>query len=182
LLVGAGTQQATDAVVVMGGGAGETGDAGIGYIEKSVRASQLVKEGQAPVMLILSGATLFIEEGRLMRGVALEEGIPEQNILLENRGGGTREMIGRAAEIARQKNWRGVTLVTSPYHMGRALAVWKQAAPEIPVQSESKGESRFYNYRSGERWWQRRAPSPLQIWGVCKEAMTRVYYRIRGWV
>ena len=170
-----------DAVVVIGGGAGETGDAGVGYIEKSIRASRLVKEGQASVMLILSGATLFIEEGRLMRGVALEEGIPEREILLENLGGGTREMIRRAVEIARSKGWRSVTLVASPYHMARALRVWKKEAPAIPVQAEPHGESRFYDYQEGEKWWHRKRPSLVQIWGITKELVTRIYYRARRW-
>jgi len=140
-----------------------------------------LKEGQASVMLILSGATLLIEEGRLMRGVALEEGIPEPSILMENRGGGTRDMIGRAAEVARQRNWRGVTLVTSPYHMARALGVWKKEAPEVSVQAEPQGDSRFYDYQGGEKWWQRKAPTWAQILGICKEGITRIYYRVKGW-
>jgi len=175
-------RQNSDAVIVIGGGAGEMGVAGIGYIDKSLRASQLLKNDRAPVMLILSGETLYIEEGRLMRGVALEEGIPENKILLENRGGGTRKMIGRAVEIAREHKWQCVTLVTSPYHMGRALAVWKNEAPEMVVQAEPQRDSLFYNYQNGQKWWQRQRPSFPQIWGIFKEAITRFYYRLRGWM
>ena len=181
LLVPFGENTTTDAVVVIGGGAGETGDAGVGYIEKSIRASQLVKEGKAPFILILSGATLFIEEGRLMRGVALEEGVPDQGILLENRGGSTREMIRLAVELAYAKNWKKITLVTSPYHMKRAIGVWKKQTPAISVQPEPRGGSRFYEYQPGTKWWQRNRPSPNQIWGILKESLTMLYYKIRGW-
>lgn len=117
-----------------------------------------------------------------MRGVALEEGIPEQNILLENQGGGTREMISRAAEIAKKKNWREVILVTSPYHMGRALAVWQKEVPDISVRAEPNGASLFYNYQNGKKWWQRKRPSLVQILGIGKEVITRLYYHAKRWV
>ena len=182
LLVPPGPPAKSDAVVAIGGGAGETGAAGTGYVERASRAAGVVRERKASRLLILSGGTVYLDEGRLMRGVALEEGIPADAILLDNGGGGTRGMLRRAVDLARKEKWKDVILVTSPYHAGRAVRVWGKMAPDIRIRVEPQAISSFYGYQPETPWWKRAGPSWGQIRGIFQEAVTRLYYRLQGWI
>lgn len=81
----------------------------------------LWKKGLAP-RLILTGGTGVgdtISEAAVGRNYALEQGVPDSAILLENRGTTTSQSLEAVAGIVRQLPSSEVILVSDPFHMLR---------------------------------------------------------------
>ncbi len=51
--------------------------------------------------------------------------------------------------ILREKQWRRILLVSSPYHMRRAQLVWQKVAPEIVVTPTPPQNTQFYEHTVG---------------------------------
>jgi uncharacterized SAM-binding protein YcdF (DUF218 family) len=77
-------------------------------------------------------------------------------------------------EILRREGWRRVLLVSSPYHMRRALLTWRAVAPDIEVFPSPVPESQFYAHERGA--------SLSQIGGIVWEYAALGYYWYRGWL
>jgi uncharacterized SAM-binding protein YcdF (DUF218 family) len=67
-----------------------------------------------------------------------------------------------------------VLLVSSPYHMRRALLTWHRAAPEIAVIPTPPAQSQFYEHSRGA--------SVDQIRGIAWEYLAIIEYWGRGWL
>ena len=97
------------------------------------------KAGRAKKILMCGGKLRDFPGGRYseaehMQKAALELGVPEENIILENSSQDTVENILFALiELQRNfwlKNIRSVLLVTTAYHMRRSLAIARYLCPE----------------------------------------------------
>lgn len=172
-------KESAEAVVVFGGGAGEGGVAGNGYIERTLHGVKLIRQQRARELILASGENFVIPEAKLMRGVALEAGLPLETIHLENGGGGTREMAQAAGKIMRDHGWHTALIVTSPYHERRAMEAWRVANPELRAIPSRVPASQFYDYQEGTAWYQKGRPKFHQIKGWLQELVTLVYYRFR---
>jgi uncharacterized SAM-binding protein YcdF (DUF218 family) len=67
-----------------------------------------------------------------------------------------------------------VLLVSSPYHMERALLVWHKQAPEVEVIPTPAEQSQFYDHTRGA--------SLEQLRGVVQEYVAIFAYWRRGWL
>ena len=65
-------------------------------------------------------------------------------------------------------------LVTSPYHMRRALLVWHKLAPDVRVIPTPPLKSQFYDHSRGA--------SLEQVSAIAHEYLALVVYRFRGWL
>lgn len=171
-----------EAIVVLGGGAGEGGEAGNGYIERTLHGVELVRKKRGQAVVLASGETFVMPEVKLMRGVALEAGLSPEVILVAGQGGGTWEMEKEAGEILRANGWKKTLLVSSPYHGIRALKTWRRANPDLPATFSSPPSSTFYNYQQGIAWYQRKKPTLKQLGALGKEWLTYAYYKVRGYL
>ena len=108
-----------------------------------------------------------------MKAVAMANGVPDDAIVLEQEAASTYENVERTRRILNQHGWRHVLLVSSPYHMRRALLTWKKVAPEIVVAA-TPSESQFYAHRLGA--------SPDQIRAILHEYGGIIQYWRRGWI
>lgn len=165
-----------DAIVVFAGGVGETGKAGGGggYQERVKQAVDLYEQGWAPVMIFSSGYTFVFHETQVMRGIAVELGVPEEAVLLESHAANTVDNVQRVAAMLEQRGWRRLLLVSSPYHMRRATLVFRKLAPQIAVTPTPVPESRFYAHGQGA--------SPRQIRAILHEYAAIAYYWWKGWM
>ena len=78
-----------------------------------------------------------------MRDIAIAQGIPPDRIELEPRARNTYENVMYVQGMLRERNWRNVLLVSSPYHMRRAMMVWKKVARANELVSrETAGSGR----------------------------------------
>jgi uncharacterized SAM-binding protein YcdF (DUF218 family)/glycosyltransferase involved in cell wall biosynthesis len=163
-----------DAIVVFAGGVGESGKAGGGTQERVQRAIEVYKAGHAGHLILSSGYIYSFPEAEAMRSAALDQGVPPANILLEQRSTDTYENVAFVNDILRQRRWSSVLLVTSPYHMRRAMLVWRKVAPEVRVVPAPPLRSQFYDHGRGA--------SLEQIRAVVHEYLAMVAYWWRGWI
>jgi uncharacterized SAM-binding protein YcdF (DUF218 family) len=165
---------AADAIVVFAGGVGESGKAGGGAQERIARAVDLFKSGYAPVMILSSGYVYSFKEAEVMRALAVDQGVPASAIVLERRAANTYQNVTFVDEILREHGWRRVLLVSSPYHMRRALLVWHKQAPEVTVLPSPVAQSQFYEHTRGA--------TLEQVRGILQEYVAILAYWRRGWI
>lgn len=170
----------SDAIVLLAGGAGEAGIVERSHEERIRRAVELYKAGFAPRILLCSGERKHFMELDVMKGIALAHGVPAADILVEERGGGTRTMVQDAVRRARDGGWRSVLLVSSSYHMRRAVMTWRKAAPELSVIAAPVEMPRFYRPRV--RVWPWVGVTSPQLRGIAQEVLGLMWYWSRGWV
>ena len=133
-----------DAIVVLGGD-------WKGRIQKGI---QLYKDGFAPTLVVTGGMLIAPDrtQADYLAEVARRAGVPETAIVREGRANSTWEDATFTLELARQRGWRRVLLVTSDWHSRRAVMVFRRVYGEagIEVISVPSVEWRFDTYR----WWQ----------------------------
>jgi uncharacterized SAM-binding protein YcdF (DUF218 family)/glycosyltransferase involved in cell wall biosynthesis len=163
-----------DAIVVFAGGVGESGEAGGGYQERVKQAVDLYRAGYAPRIIFSSGFVFAFQEAEVMRALAIDNGVPAHAILLETKAANTHDNVRLSHEILREHGWQRVLLVSSPYHMRRALMTWRRQAPEVEVTATPVPASQFYAHERGA--------SVQQIRGLAQEVAAIVAYWWRGWI
>jgi uncharacterized SAM-binding protein YcdF (DUF218 family)/glycosyltransferase involved in cell wall biosynthesis len=163
-----------DAIVVFAGGVGESGEAGGGYQERVKQAVDLYRAGYAPRMIFSSGFVFAFQEAEVMKSLAVANGVPASAITLETQAVNTRDNVVQSEQILHERGWRSILLVSSPYHMRRALLTWRRAAPDIEVTPTPVPQSQFYAHGRGA--------SLEQIRGLVQEYAAIVYYWWNGWI
>lgn len=166
--------QRADAVVVFAGGVGESGRAGGGAQERLKQAVDLYQAGYAPALVLSSGYVYSYKEAEVMRALAIDQGVPPDRIVLELRATNTRENVTYTTAILRERNWRTILLVSSPYHMRRASLVWHQAAPDVTVVPVPPPQAQFYDHTIGA--------TLEQVRGILQEYAAIAVYWWRGWI
>jgi uncharacterized SAM-binding protein YcdF (DUF218 family) len=161
-----------DAIVVFAGGVGESGRAGGGYQERVKQAVDLYNQRFAPRMLFVSGFVFAFHETEVMRSLAIANDVPPAAIELESRADNTATFVRRSVDRAREHGWRRVLLVSSPYHMRRALLTWRRAAPDIDVIAAPVPVSQFYAHERGA--------TLEQIRGIAQEYAAIAWYWWKG--
>jgi uncharacterized SAM-binding protein YcdF (DUF218 family)/glycosyltransferase involved in cell wall biosynthesis len=163
-----------DAIVVFAGGVGESGKAGGGAQERLKQAVDLYKTGYAQYLILSSGYVYSFHEAEAMRALAVDQGIPAGSIVLETHSTNTYQNVQFVNEILKDHHWRRILLVSSPYHMRRALMVWWKQAPEVHVVPTPVPVSQFYDHTRGA--------TLEQVRGILQEYLAIFGYRRRGWL
>lgn len=157
-----------DAIVVFAGGVGETGQAGGGVQERISQAISLYQDGIAPRMIISSGFVFAQREAQVMKTIAMTNGVPGDAITLEEKAKNTYDNVVLTRDILASHGWRRIALVSSPYHMRRALLTWRKVAPDVEVIATPPSSSLFYTHSRGANF--------EQIRGLLQEYAAIVYY------
>jgi uncharacterized SAM-binding protein YcdF (DUF218 family) len=163
-----------DAIVVFAGGVGESGKAGGGAQERLKQAVDLYKAGYAPYLVLSSGYVYSFHEAEAMRTLAVDQGIPPGSIVLEVRATNTYQNVRFVDEILRDHSWQRILLVSSPYHMRRALMVWWKQSPGVDVVPAPVPVSQFYDHTRGA--------TLEQVRGILQEYFAIFAYWRRGWL
>jgi uncharacterized SAM-binding protein YcdF (DUF218 family)/glycosyltransferase involved in cell wall biosynthesis len=163
-----------DAIVVFAGGVGENGKAGGGTPERVNEAVALYQAGYAPYLVFSSGYAYSFKEAESMRDSAVAQGVPASAIVLEQRATNTHENVVFTDEILRDHKSKSILLVSSPYHMRRAIGVWHKLAPDITVTPTPPPRSQFYDHTRGATLEQLRS--------ILYEYLAIFGYWRRGWI
>lgn len=166
----------SDAIVVFAGGAGESGKAGQGYEERVYRAVELYKQGYADKLIFSSGYAYFLEEARVMKAVAVSLGVSEDAIILEDKANSTYKNVLFTKEILDKRKMNSILLVSSPYHMRRAVLVFKKIAKGIKVTPSPVLESVFYAPPDNVG----KTITASQIRAITHEYLGILYYWLKG--
>ncbi|MEZ5503136.1 MAG: YdcF family protein [Halioglobus sp.] len=126
-----------DAIVLLGGAM--RGDTHMGtladlnsHADRLVHAAALYRAGKAPVILLTGGAPEGARpEAQQMKDILAVMGIPAKHLLLENQSRDTHDNAVNSARILKSRGMQRILLVTSAYHMRRALALFQAQGLEV---------------------------------------------------
>ena len=166
--------RSADAIVVVAGGVGESGKAGAGYQERVKRGIDLYRAGHAQRLVFSSGYVGAFPEAAMMRDLAVSRGVPASAVILETRASNTYENVVEVRRLLQEQGWRTILLVSSPYHMRRAVLTWRSVAPGVSVVAVPVEKSEFYAHDRGA--------SLEQIDGIVREYVAIAVYWWRGWI
>lgn len=138
-----GADEAIDAVIVLGSPPAEPGVPGAA-IERRLGHGLAVLESRGAAHLVLSGGIVGAPpaEAEIMRALAIERGIAEARIIVEDQAKNTFENALYTGLIMRQHGWRRVVVVTDAFHMPRALYVYRRLGLRVrgdPVRARPSG-------------------------------------------
>jgi uncharacterized SAM-binding protein YcdF (DUF218 family) len=144
---------AFDAIAVLGCRLGEHGRL-LGTARRRVEhAARIFRDGAAPVVIASGGKVWFgVSEAEAFGAVLIDLGVPAESVLRERRSLTTRGNARYVAELSHERGFRKVGIVTSDWHMPRALAAFArfgiavEACP-APTPDASLG-GRLYRYAS----------------------------------
>lgn len=140
-----------DAIVCLAGGRGRiaaAGDLWYRYFEQSKSPG-----GRKPPILYISGmgplSDWSVFRAQLRRGVS--EVIKPESVVLETESSNTDENAQWLDRYARERGWKRILLITSGYHMRRALHIFehvvnksgRQDAPKIRIETFSFHQEPF---------------------------------------
>lgn len=142
-----------DAIVVLGAPLRPDGSVGE-VLEERVRAGvALWRAGVAPLVIVAGGRTrgAVRAESEAMAEVALGLGLAADALLLESQSQTTYENALRVAEILIERGLRRTVVVTTPFHLRRAVRWFRRAGLEAEgwVIADSV---QFRDGRRGLRW------------------------------
>ena len=144
-----------DVIVVLGGGSladvplpqGWSGQVTDGPAQRLLGAYVLHRRSGLPV--IVSGGEVFRGNGaeaQIMRDVLVSLGMTPMQVVAEAKSLNTQQNAAYTAEILRQKGWQRPLLVTSAFHMRRAVEEFRRAG--VAVTPYPAG----YNVMHGNYW------------------------------
>ncbi len=120
-----------DAAIVLGAGLQRNAPSPV-FKERIHHGVWLYENGYADKLVFTGGRgeNSTYSDARVAARYAVSRGVPEEDILLEERSRITRENIAYAAEILRKNGMRNAILVSDPLHMKRAMAVARENGME----------------------------------------------------
>jgi len=166
--------QRVDAIVVFGGGVGETGSPGKSTIERARHAAKLYKEGYARKIIFSSGYTYIHNDAENMKLLAISMGVPAYDIVLEQKANSTHENVLFSKDVLNKNRWNSIILVSSPYNMRRTSLVFNSWANNIKVFYVPVEKSEFYDRNYGVRL--------TQIKAIMHEYIGIIYYFLKGYI
>lgn len=145
----------SDVIIVLGA---QVKDDGTPSVALERRLTAALETYQADPQTIIccgaQGANEPAAEGDVMRAWLLERGVKEEDAIAETKSFNTRENLGYAKEIMEERGLSQALVVTSDYHVARALALCRQVGiPATGKGSPSKPEYFVKNHiREGLSW------------------------------
>lgn len=137
-----------DAIVILGGGVYSWASFSEDSSNRLFTGYMVYRKTKLPV--IVSGGTIDgkISESRAMAAMLKEFGVENSKIIEENKSRDTAQNALYVAEICKEKSFKKVILVTSAYHMKRAVKRFRQTGLEVlPYPADFK-QSNHYNIYS----------------------------------
>ncbi len=147
-----GELQKTDAIVVISGGETKA---------RTREGVDLYFQKYAP-KIIFSGAAedqdeSGISNAQMMASIAIELGVSEDDMILEETSETTFENAQGVQKILQQNDWNSIILVTSPYHQKRAYFSFKKVIGEdFVIINRSATDSTWRKngwWRAGDGWY-----------------------------
>ncbi len=154
------TRENYDAIVVLGAQVKPDGQLSLQLTWRMDEAYALWEK--QPCLIVTCGAQGANEpapEGQVMKEYLMAKGVPEEQILVDGTSFNTRQNLRNAARLLESAGAKQVMIVTSDYHLPRAMAL----AQDMGLSSSGKGSP-----TKAEYWlknYTREALSWLKYWG-----------------
>ena len=174
-----------DAIVLLGGAM--RGDVHMGTLadlnqqaDRLVHATALYKAGKAPLVLITGGAAKGDRpEAEQISDILAVMGVPRGDMLLERRSRDTHDNAVNSALLLKAKNMQRILLVTSSWHMRRAVPLFEaQGLEVVPAPTDFQ---RVIG-KSSVPGWLPSAGDLMRTTYALHEIIGYHVYRYRGWI
>ncbi len=132
-----------DMIVAVSGGETE---------QRTMEAVKLYKKGMADTILFSGAAEdkSGPSNAAAMKSIAVAEGVPAKNILIEEESANTEQNALFSSKIIKDQKATSIILVTSPYHQKRASLNFKEVlGPGVEIINHSATDS---SWRKSS-WW-----------------------------
>jgi uncharacterized SAM-binding protein YcdF (DUF218 family) len=150
-----------DAVFVFGGMLGLRDHRGSGIewneaAERFDRAVELYKAGRARMLVLSGGPERYHgapDEGELLKSKATALGVPDAAIVVTHETVNTEEEAHAIISLVALQGWKRVLIVTSAYHMPRAMRLSDDCLAElipVPVAYETPDPKTAWAYKRPE--------------------------------
>ncbi|QID32991.1 YdcF family protein [Pampinifervens florentissimum] len=136
-----------DALVVLGGGSYNTGILKEDSMKRLLTGFILHKRYGLPIILSGGASIGKLPEAEVMKQVLEELGVDKKEIITEVRSRDTFENAKYVKEICKERNFKKIVLITSAYHMRRAVETFRRAGLEtIPYPTDFKQDKSYNLY------------------------------------
>ena len=145
----------SDVIIVLGAQVTEDGTPSVALHRRLTAALETYREDPQTIICCgAQGANEPAAEGDVMRAWLIANGVKEEDAIAETKSFNTRENLNYAKEIMREQGLSQALIVTSDYHVARALALCRQVGISATGKgSPSKPEYFIKNHiREGLSW------------------------------
>ena len=122
-------------------------------------AAELYAHGQASSVVLVGGDTRTqygSYPGSGLREQLLVAGVPAEAIIFEETAQHTRAEAVRVIELAKERGWKSLLIVTSPHHMYRAFLTFLKAMQDAGLELILQpAPVRDLPWHANERWGMR---------------------------
>ena len=124
-----------------------------GRYTRTEHAIELYNRRLAPIV-VLSGGTLLsagiaCTSTELSVGAAERLGLPAEAVLLAGEAQSTWDEGNNLANLAEERDWYSLILVTDRFHTRRALRTLQSVMPNLSITASAPADSRY----EARRWW-----------------------------
>jgi uncharacterized SAM-binding protein YcdF (DUF218 family) len=148
----------SDAVFVFGGmlGPRDRTDGSIAWnlaVERFDRAVGIVKAGKAHILVLSGGSERYpggSDEGELLKEEAIDRGVPQDRVVVTRPTSNTEEEANALCQLVALRHWKRVLMVTSAFHMTRAMNLSKKCGADrvpVPVAYETSSPGASWAYK-----------------------------------
>jgi len=186
------------AIVLLGGGTrpklpprpiSEMNESG----DRLVYAAHLYHAGKAPIIVVSGGFIEFfgstVPEADAMQELLMQLGVPQNAIVREDRSRNTYENALYVREIADERDFNQILLVTSGMHMPRSVAIFQhQGFDVIPMPTDflsTWGAEGRTTETGVDGWLLQVMPNSEKLdlsSRALREYIGLFVYRLRGWL
>lgn len=143
---------------------------------------RVMREGRADYAII-SGAPVDPKtpygEARVLGDELVSLGVPREKVIIEDKAMNTRENATYSADIVRARGFSKLLIVTSAFHMHRALACYRKAGLDVDTLAV---DFRTYSPDNVSGSWLPRASHLERSTAAIREWSGFYVYRARGYV
>jgi len=136
-----------DTIVVLGYGppVKEDGSPAPEVRRRVEKAVELYKQNLAPYMIMTGGNTYKdYYESEVMKNIAVEMGVPADNVIEERQAMDTIGNARYSAGIMQENGWKSCIVVSTPYHLRRAKKLFSAAGLEVQTAGAEVPKNPMY--------------------------------------
>ncbi len=136
-----------DVIVILGGGSYDSGSLKEDSLNRLLEGYFLYKKTRLPIILSGGASDEKLSDSQIMAKILREIGIDNSKIIEESKSRNTLENAFNTSEICKKRGFNRIILVTSAYHMQRALKIFQKTGLSIiPYPTDYKTDKKYSVY------------------------------------
>jgi uncharacterized SAM-binding protein YcdF (DUF218 family) len=154
-----------DAIVVLG--SADT--------SRAMHAVDLFNQGYAPRVVFSGSSSRRYGTAKRAEQTALDAGLPASAALLSDHARNTYQEAKNLSQLAQQKGWHTLIVVTDALHTRRASRTFRTLLPGVTIYLSAAPNPRY----DPARWWESRSGRSKTVHEVLGLGFYWIYYGIR---